>query len=251
MSKKQSTSSKRQLMREQRQKKQRQQRVLFISAVVIVVLGLAALIIIPSIQNAAAPVGNIVEITPRSLPQANGLSLGEPNAPVKVDVYEDFQCPICRNFTEQIEPQLVKNDIATGKVYYTFHQFPFLDDRAPTNESHQAANASMCASEQGRFWDYHDMLFANWTGENVGSFTDKRLAAFAEKLGLNMDQFNTCFKENKYQSQINADLAAGQKAGVQGTPSIFVNGKIVEPVPGQVPTYTDIQAAIDNALTSK
>ena len=219
-----------------------------IGGVTIVALVLVGLLVLPSIQQAAAPVGNIIQITPRSLPNPQGTSLGDPNAPVKVAVYEDFQCPICRQFSETIEPQIIQNDVVTGKVYYQFKQFPFLDDRSTTKESHQAANASMCAAAQNKFWDYHDMLFANWTGENVGSFTDKRLVAFAQDLGLNMNEFNTCFQNNTYKDQINKDLAEGQAAGVTGTPSIFVDGKIVQPSPNTVPSYSDIQKAIDAAM---
>jgi protein-disulfide isomerase len=248
MSKKQTSVSKRQELREQRQRKQRTRRWLIIGGVTIAALVLVGLLILPSIQQAAAPLGNIIQITPRSLPSPQGTALGDPNAPVKVVVYEDFQCPICRNFTETIEPQIIQNDVVNGKVYYQFMQFPFIDDNVSTKESHQAANASMCAAAQNKFWEYHDMLFANWNGENQGSFTNKRLVAFAQDLGLNMNEFNTCFQNNTYKDQINKDLAEGQAAGVTGTPSIFVDGKIVQPSPNTVPSYSDIQKAIDAAM---
>jgi protein-disulfide isomerase len=77
---------------------------------------------------------------------------------------------------------------------FNFQQFPFLDSQSIAKESHQAANASMCAFELGRFWDYHDMLFANQGEvENGGSFNDKRLQAFAESIGLDMNTFDDCF----------------------------------------------------------
>jgi len=246
MSKKQPSVSKRQELREQRQRKQRTRRWLIIGGVTIAALVLVGLLILPSIQQAAAPVGTVVQITPRSLPNPQGTNLGDPNAPVKIVVYEDFQCPSCRNYTETIEPQIIQNDVATGKVYYQFKQFPFIDTNSTTKESHQAANASMCAAAQNRFWDYHDMLFANQTGENQGAFTNKRLVAFAQDLGLNMNEFNTCFQNNTYKDQIDKDYAEGQAAGVNGTPSVFVDGKIVSP--GYIPTYDQIQQAIDAAM---
>jgi protein-disulfide isomerase len=248
MSKKQPSVSKRQAMREERQRKQRTRRWMMIGGVTIAALVLVGLLVLPSIQQAAAPVGNIVQITPRSLPNPQGTALGDPSAPVKVVVYEDFQCPVCRNYTETIEPQIIQNDVVTGKVYYQFKQFPFIDTNSTTKESHQAANASMCAADQGKFWEYHDMLFVNWNGENQGSFSNKRLAAFAQDLGLNMNEFNTCFQNNTFKDQINKDYAEGVAAGVTGTPSIFVDGKIVQPSPNTVPSYSDIQKAIDAAM---
>jgi protein-disulfide isomerase len=131
-------------------------------------------------------------------------------------------------------------------VYYVFRHYPFIDKNTTTKESYQAAKASMCASDQDAFWDYHDMLFVNWNGENQGAFNDKRLAAFAEALGLNIEQFNSCFKGDTYESEIDADYDQGLKYGVQGTPTVFVNSTAV--TPGYVPSYEDLKAAIDAAL---
>ena len=138
--------------------------------------------------------------------------------------------------------------VASGKVYYTFRHFPFLDDNAASRESDQAANASMCAAEQGRFWDYHDILFANWNSENAGAFSDRRLVAYAETINLDMDSFNSCFEANKYKAQIDEDLAAGNRAGVTGTPSLFVNGQQL--TPGFIPSFEDISQAVEAALAA-
>ncbi|HEX6303967.1 MAG TPA: thioredoxin domain-containing protein, partial [Anaerolineales bacterium] len=145
-------------------------------------------------------------------------------------------------FTEDIEPLVIENYVSGGQVRYVFRHFPFLDDQAAGSESDQPASASMCAAEQGRFWDYHDMLFANWNGENQGAFIDKRLVAFAEALNLDMDEFNACFEQNEYQDVIAEDLAAGRQAGVTGTPSVLVNGSMISP--GFVPSFQDIEAAV-------
>jgi protein-disulfide isomerase len=209
--------------------------------VVVAALVIAAVIITPSLL----PVGDIVTITPVERPMADGRAMGDPDAPVTIEVYEDFQCPACKTFAEQIAPQIKDAYVASGDVYYIYRHYPFLDDNAPRNESDQAANASMCAADENRFWDYHDMLFANWNGENQGAFSDKRLVAFAEALDLDMDAFNACFRENRYRDVIDQDLADGTKLGVTGTPSVFVNGQIVKP--GFVPSYEEIAQAIDAA----
>jgi len=244
------SSAKRQELREQRRKQQRQQRTLVIAGVALVIIFIAALIVYPQIKAAATPVGTIVQITPNPRPQASGEAAGNPNAKVKIDVYEDFQCPVCRQFSGDVEPQLMKNEVASGQVYYVFHNFTIIDRTdwsSPNKESHQAANAAECAADQGRFWDYHDILFANQTGENVGDFSDKRLVAFAQALSLDMTKFNACFSGNNFKDKIDADNAQAQSLNLGGTPSVLVNGKDI--TPGQVPTYDQIKQAIAAAST--
>ncbi|MFC2028741.1 DsbA family protein [Chloroflexota bacterium] len=238
--------SKRQAIRKKRIQQQRRQRLVIIAMMVVGALLVTAALIYPSIK----PVGEIVSITPRTFnTQVDGRTLGDPNAPVIVDVWEDFQCPACVNYSLQIESLLITNYVETGKIVYTFHHYPFIDSMVSTNESHQAANASMCAGDQGRFWDFHDILIANWNGENQGAFSDKRLVAFAEDLGLEMSSFNTCFNQDKFADQISQDFADGQAMGVSGTPSVFING--VQITPGFVPSYEQLSSIIDAALAGE
>ncbi len=236
--------SKRQEIRARRRQQQRQQRLMIIGMTVVGALLIAGALIIPTLIS---PVGEIVQITPQAFnAPVNMNTLGNPDAPVKVDVWEDFQCPACARYSEDVEKLVIQNYVESGKVYYTFHHYPFIDDRSTGKESDQAANASMCAGEQGRFWDYHDMLFANWNGENQGAFSDKRLIAFADALGLKMSDFKTCFDENRYRAQIDQDFADGTAIGVSGTPSVFVNGQQI--TPGYIPSYDQLSQAIEAAL---
>jgi protein-disulfide isomerase len=220
--------------------------------IAIIVLILGALLIVAAAAWQFWPRNNIAAqvtpITPIDRPQPKGLSVGDPNAPVKLDVWEDFQCSACLYFTKNIEPGILDQYVSTGKVYFTFHNYPFID--GDQGESHDAANAAMCAAAQNRFWDYHDMLFANWLGENAGSYTRPRLVAFAEKLGLDMNAFNKCFSDNAYAAEIQKDVDAGKKLGVPPTPGIFVNGKAVQSSAGgdYMPSYNDVAQAIDAAL---
>ena len=249
MSKKSSSASKgvstkRQVVREKRLAKQRRQRILIVLGVVGAAFIIAAIVIIPSFQ----PVGEVVAITPHSRPMVDGRAMGDSNAPVLIDVYSDFQCPACKTFTEQIEQQVVDTYVSTGQAYYIYRHFPFIDDRAPRNESDQAANASMCASDENRFWDYHDILFANWDGENKGAFNDNRLAAFAESLGLDMPAFNNCFDANLHKEEIDTDYSTGRTIGVTGTPSVFVNGQQL--TPGFIPSFEEISQAVEAELAT-
>lgn len=240
------STGKRKEIRERRLKKKRQQRMTTMLIIIGGGLILIAFLALPTILNSFKPVGEIAMITPIDRPMVDGRAMGDPQAPVTIEVFSDFQCPMCKVFADETETQIAVNYVSTGEVYYIYRQFPFIDDNTAGNESDQAANASMCAAEQDRFWDYHDILFANWDGENQGSFNDRRLIAFADTLGINMDQFEKCFEENTYINDINDDLVQGRMLEVTGTPTIFVNGIAV--MKGYVPSYEDMQKAIDAAL---
>jgi protein-disulfide isomerase len=243
------TINRREAIKAQRTKKKRQQRmktILWVGGFIVLVI---LVLISPTIYNALKPAGSFIRITPVAYPMVDGKAIGNPNAKVQVEVYEDFQCPSCKLYTDDAEKQLFQSVyISSGQVYYVERLFPFIDSGSITKESHQAANASMCALEQGRFWDYHDILFANQGAENVGAFSDKRLQAFAESLGLDMTSFDKCFSTNKYSADIEVDYQMGIAAGVNSTPSVFVNG--TEITPGFRPTYDQLKSAIDTALAS-
>jgi protein-disulfide isomerase len=238
--------SKRQVRREQRRKQEKQQRVAILGIVIVGALLLAFALIYPNLK----PIDDVIPVTPHAYSQVDGTTLGNPDAMVSVDVWEDFQCPACRNYSESTEPLIIQNYVDTGQVRYTFHQYPFIDDLASSKESDQSANASMCAAEQNRFWEYKEILFANWNGENLGSFSDRRLVAFAEAINLDMRAFRDCFNNNRYKESIDQDFNAGKDLGVNSTPSIFVNEQLVVNSQGEnyVPSYEDIAAAIDAAL---
>ncbi len=236
--------SKRQERREKMQRQQQRQRLITIGVITLV----AALVVLAVVWPQLRPVGEIVTITPAALPETDGLSMGDPNAAATIEVFEDFQCPACRRFTESTEPLIIENLVSTGNARYVFHHYPFLDGNGvgSIGESDQAANAAMCANEQDKFWEMHSILFANWNGENQGAFSNRRLQAMGESLGLDTDAFNSCFNAIKYEAEIQADFDLGQQMGVSGTPTVFVNGERVG-APGQVPSYQEIADAV-NAL---
>jgi protein-disulfide isomerase len=173
--------------------------------------------------------------------------IGNPQAKVKIEVFEDFHCSACRSYWQNVEPRVVKEIVDSGKALYVFRQFPFEDDRSDIKDSDQAAMAAECAAEQNRFWDFKDMLFTN-VNYLVGEFSDVRLTAFAKALGLDMDQFEACYAEKRYQAQIDADIELANNMNVGGTPSVFVNG--IEVSPGKVPTFEQILQMVEQALAS-
>lgn len=246
MTKKQPEStSKRQLRKDELRKKERQQRIITVGAIAAVAILLMALIIVPSVQRSANPAGDFVKITPGTFPNPNGTSLGDPNAKVKIQLFEDFQCSACKNYAAEIEPRVISEIVAPGLAYYEFYNFPFLDDRSVDKGSDRAALASECAAEQNLFWDYKHILFANQTGIQ-GQFNDIRLEAFAKSLGLDMNAYKSCVQTAKYQTQVDADLKYGNELGVTGTPTVFVNG--IDASPGQVPSFERIMELVQQAL---
>lgn len=237
--------SKRQERRAKIQREQKRQRMIILG-----LIGLGAVLLVMAIAlPQLRPVDDIITVTPAALPQADGLSVGDPNAPVTIDVFEDFQCPACQFFTESIETLVIENLVATGKARYVFHNYSFLDGNGAgsSGESDQAANASMCANEQGKFWEMHSIMYANLNGENQGTFSDRRLQAMAESIGLDMDAFNACFNANKYEDEIQADFDLGEEMGVTGTPTVFVNGARVGE-PGKIASYQEIEQAVNAAV---
>jgi len=239
--------SKRQVRREKMRNQAQRSRLMMIG---LIIVG-AAILVFAVVLTQKKSVENIIAVTPASLPNADGLTLGDPNAKVSIEVFEDFQCPACKNFSEGIEPAIIQNLVETGKAKYTFHNYPFIDGRTTTSdgESDQAANASMCANEQGKFWDMKAIIYTNWNGENQGGLSNARLEAMAESIGLDMTSFNNCFDANKYQGDIQADYDLGDQMGVSGTPSVFVNGARAGQ-PGFIPSYQEIADLVEAALAA-
>ncbi len=231
--------SKREELREKRRIQEKRKKATAIILVSLIVVALAAGFILPGVINSMSPIGPVTQITPEPRPQANRNSMGDPNAPVKVEEFSDFQCPYCRDYVDKVEPKIISEFIATGKVYFTYTPFNIITG---TQESNNAAKAAYCAADQGKFWEYHDILFANQGAENSGQYTDRRLTAYGQSIGLDMNQFQGCYNSQKYQNQIAVDQAKANGLGVNSTPSFAINGKLIDA------DITTIEAAIKTAV---
>ena len=152
--------------------------------------------------------------------KANGNSLGDANAPVTMEVYADYQCPICGQFDRGTLKQIEDKYVKTGKVRIVFNHFAFIGD-----ESTRAAEASECANAQGKFWEFTDTLFNNQAGENQGAFSDANLEKFAQQVGLDMTQYKTCMDQNTYLGKVQASSTGASQRGVDSTPTLFINGQ--------------------------
>ena len=143
--------------------------------------------------------------------------LGNPNAPITMVEFGDYQCTFCSKFFHETENSIITNYIKTGKVKVLFKDYIILGQ-----DSINAANAAHCANDQKLFWEYHSMLYNNWAGEDTGWADLAHLHEFANTLGLDMDVFSTCMSDLKWNELVNLSSKDGQKLGVSGTPTFFV-----------------------------
>ncbi|MHC1785322.1 MAG: DsbA family protein [Anaerolineaceae bacterium] len=221
---------KRENIKSRKNKDQKRQRIILMVVIGIGAVLLAAAFIIPSLMKPA--------IVPNPRPMADGTSMGDPNAPVKVEEFSDFQCPYCKLAAENIEPGIVENFVKTGKIHLTFVPYSFIGP-----ESVAAAEAAYCAADQNLFWEYHDLVFANQAGENGGTFSERKLKGFAGDLNLDTTAFNECYDSGKYKDKVEQNVAYGSEKGVRGTPYFLVEDKLVDSSQLEA---TILQALADN-----
>jgi protein-disulfide isomerase len=172
---------------------------------------------------------------PRVEVAATGPSKGPDNAPITIVEFSDFECPFC----SRVNPTLDQVQETYGdKVRIVFRQFPL----AMHPNAQKAAEASLCANDQGKFWEMHDLMFAEQRQLTVENLKEK-----AQRLELDTAAFGQCLDSGKYAAQVQADLEAGMQAGVTGTPAMFINGI---PISGAVP-YEQLAQVIEAELALK
>jgi protein-disulfide isomerase len=182
--------------------------------------------------------GSVGDIPDHTAP-ANGTTLGNADAPVTIYEYSDFQCPFCATAAAEVVPRLDTDYLATGKAKLIFKSLAFIGQ-----ESRWAAEAALCAGDQGKFWEYHNKLFEEQGGENKGAFEVENLKRFAQEIGLNQGEFNTCFDAGKYTGQIADEMDEAENRGVNSTPTFFVGQKQVDT------DYDAISTEIEAALAT-
>lgn len=177
---------------------------------------------------------------------SDAVLVGSSDAPVTVDIYLDYQCPICKAFEGQAGATLQQLvDDATIRIAY--HPVAFLDRfSAGTRYSSRSSSASGCAADAGVFEPFKDALFAQQPAENGTGLTDDQLISIGEQAGADAGSFGSCVRDERYRDWTTALTDAASAAGVTGTPTIAVDGQVVGPG-GQVPTVDQVVAAIDTA----
>ena len=151
----------------------------------------------------------------------DGLTMGDAAAPITVVEYGDYQCPYCGDFSRNGLPSLIDEFVATGQVRFEYVPMSFLGD-----ESRLATQASLCANDQGQFWEMHESIYNNQFGENRGAFSRSRLDQMAEKIGLDMSAYNSCMDNGDQEGAVANYAAVAQQNGITSTPTfVIANGE--------------------------
>ena len=158
--------------------------------------------------------GNIAKKAEKAL-ITEGMTKGSKNSPVTLIEYSDYECPYCARAEATIKDVL---DEYGSKIYFVYKDFPLPFH----NNAQKAAEASRCALEQNKYWEYHDALFKNQQSLDTNS-----LKTYAKSLGLDEAKFSECLDSNKYTEKVKQDMEEGQSKGVTGTPTFFVNGNML------------------------
>jgi protein-disulfide isomerase len=174
--------------------------------------------------------------------QSSGYTIGNPNAPVEVTEFGDFECPACGRFAVVTEPDVRKNYVNTGKVLWRFIDFPL--------NGHQntwpASRAAACADEQGKFWEFHDALYNTqdqWNGEATNN-PDKVMKQIGKQLGLDASKFDDCVDNKKTQAKVQAHWQLAMNRHVEQTPTFVVGDRQF----AGIASYDDFAKILDSAL---
>lgn len=163
-----------------------------------------------------------LEDNERVVELAEGMVLGDPDAPITIAEFGDFQCPGCGQFAGMVKPQLQMSYLSEGQVKFVYYDYPLVSIHP---HAFLAARASRCAADQDRYWEYHDALFRNqatWARSSnppLGLFED-----YATQLGLDEGAFSSCLRSDRHAEAVTANLQLGNLLGVSGTPTVMISG---------------------------
>lgn len=165
--------------------------------------------------KAKTPVRILLEPPRQKVAAADSPAKGPMNAPIELIEFSDFQCPFCQRAHPTVAQVL---NTYGDKIRFVYRNYPLPNHP----NARPAAEAAQCANEQGKFWPYHDRLFANPT-----KLADSDLKQAAAELGLDSGRFNACFDSHRFKEVVETDIKEGNEAGVNGTPAFFINGRLV------------------------
>ena len=216
--------------------------VISLGIIIIAIVGLLAYYYVPSRTRSTSQTSS--SNTASVLLAGTYPVLGSSSAPVTIVEFGDFQCTDCGSWVHTQEPQLLQNLVKTGKAKLAWRDFDYLGP-----DSIVASEAAYAAWEQGKFWEYHDLLYSNQGIINSGWANREDLTKFASQLGLNIKEFNASLQSNKYLQLIMSNRDLGASLGVTRAPTFFVigpSGKIVTIVGDQ--PYSVFQRAMDSLV---
>ena len=185
------------------------------------VVAAAIMSIAASLSTSSENIDLDMDRTHGTISTAMGSSiLGSPTAPITIIEFGDYQCHQCYNWFHNIKPAIFENYVDTGRVNFIFVDMAFLGRDSP-----KAAQASYCAEDQGKYWEYHDLLYLSQEPQiDNGWANPERLKAFAFNLGLDMELFENCLDSGKYSKRVQFNIDEAKKHGINGTPGFFIVG---------------------------
>jgi protein-disulfide isomerase len=171
----------------------------------------------------------------------NGYVMGSDSAPVEVIEFLDFECPACASFAVIQFPTVREQLIATGRVRWRSRDLPLPGHKY----SRFAAHAAQCAGEQGKYWEMHDQLYTNHSWAQTGRDPSSLFRQLGQAVGVDLGRYDECMKSGRYAGRIEASRQEAERLGASGTPTFFVNGKLVQG--NTVPNSDQIKALVDGA----
>jgi len=195
-----------------------------IASIVLIVVFLGFDTISNESELVLEPTPTIQEFGPPKVSMATFLENGSPilgniDAPITLVEFGDYQCHFCNVFFHSTEDHILKNYVETGKVKMIFKDYNIIGPDSIT-----ASHGAHCANDQELFWEYHDILYSNWTGEENGWASSKNLAKFAQKIGLDMNKWSECMINESHSQTILASNEDARSLEISGTPTFFIIG---------------------------
>ncbi len=207
-----------------RQRIRRRNQLIVTSLLVVAVIALVGVIVyVASNSSKVAVDAPISASTADSAP----FTTGDPNAKVTLTEWGDFRCIACSNFFQNVEPTIMDNYVKTKKIKFVFKNYITIDPRNTYGDSHRAAEAGWCASDQSHFWDFYQAMYKNYPGETPGYWTADRLKNLASQLKLDTNKFNTCLDSSQHRQDVYAQDQQATQNQFSGTPTLTINDKLI------------------------
>jgi protein-disulfide isomerase len=195
-------------------------------------------------EAATAPPATMTQVASSQelVQKAKGVIRGTNTAPVKIMVFSDYQCPWCAIYATTVENQVRTNFVDTGKVVEVYHDFPLGGEH---KYSFLVARAARCAEDQGKFWEYHDLVFTKQRDWSFQADVPVRLLkGYAKDIGLDRTKFDGCLDSDTHADLVEYNRQLGDQAGVTSTPTVFINGTRAEHPEDWDKLKADIEAAL-------
>jgi protein-disulfide isomerase len=214
------------------------------------IIAVVAILGVGAIFYAARSGGAAMSTEPLEVPReqlasalegAHGVSVGDQSAPAQMIVFSDYMCPACAHWAGQIEQLLKAEFVETGRLHYTYYDFPLYPGH---RHSFVASRAARCAGDQGRFWEYHDRLLGQQQTWMYGASTPTdHFLRIGREVGVEQGAFESCLRSDQHAEVVTANKLLGETLGVGGTPTVFLNGRQVT----EWSSYPAVRAAVEAA----